>query len=367
MDTNYGKANEYIVQACEALKRGDKETARQLSTKATQIVPGMENAWLLLAFSASSPRDALACARRAIQSHPESQRARQCLRWAHDWEKKTRADGGLAGQSLLPKAALTAPSPAHAQKANRKQWLYTGLLIGFGCVIFGLLGLFALTTPALASIVRSTSLPFPTEEEVLWASMTIPKLPNTPQNAGALDSQLEKATVTRVPTQESTPSPSQVPEVPAEATVTPGTITMEIVEEGTVEETATQEQTQYPSQGNGLRWIDVNLSEQRVYAYEGDVIVNSFLVSTGLPDTPTVTGEYQIYVKVPVQDMSGPGYYLPDVPWVMYFYDEYGFHGTYWHNNFGRPMSRGCVNMTIEDAKWLFDWASVGTKVDVHY
>jgi lipoprotein-anchoring transpeptidase ErfK/SrfK len=197
--------------------------------------------------------------------------------------------------------------------------------------------------------------------------MDISKPPSASQDARGFDAQLQKATVTTVPAQEPTVSTSQVPEVPVEATPTPGTITMEIVEERTVDKKASQEQTQYPSQGKGERWIDVNLSEQRVYAYEGDVIVNSFLVSTGLPDTPTVTGEYQIYVKVPIQDMSGPGYYLPDVPWVMYFYDEYGFHGTYWHNNFGRPMSRGCVNMTIEEAKWLFDWASVGTKVNVHY
>lgn len=366
MDRNYRKANEYIVQAREALTRGDKEMARQLSRKAARIVPDMEDAWLLLAFSAASPRDAIGYARRAIQYRPDSQRARQCLQWAHDWEKQTRVDGSVAGQSFLQNIGITTPSPARSQKTNRKPWLYTVLLIGFGCIIFGLLGLFALTTPALASIVRSTSLPIPTQE-VLWASMDIPKPPSASQDARGFDAQLQKATVTTVPTQEPTASTSQVPEVPVEATPTPGTITMEIVEEGTADETASQEQTKYPSQGNGERWIDVNLSEQRVYAYEGDVIVNSFLVSTGLPDTPTVTGEYQIYVKVPIQDMSGPGYYLPDVPWVMYFYDEYGFHGTYWHNNFGRPMSRGCVNMTIEEAKWLFNWASVGTKVKVHY
>lgn len=366
MDTDYRKANEFIVQAREALKRGNKETANQLSTQAAEIVPDMEDAWLLLAFSASSPRYAVACARRAIQYHPDSQRARQCLQWAHGWEKQTRANGGTARQSSLQNTGLATPSPAHSQKANRKQWLYTVLLIGIGCIIFGMLGLFALTTPAFASIVRSTSLPIPTQA-VLWASMDIPKPTGAPQDARESDSKIQEATGAMVSTQEPDRSSSQVPETPAEATKTPGTITMEIVEEGKVDETASQEQTQYPSQGSGERWIDVNLSEQRVYVYEGDVIVNSFLVSTGLPDTPTVTGEYQIYVKVPIQDMSEPGYYLPEVPWVMYFYDEYGFHGTYWHNNFGTPMSRGCVNMTIEEAKWLFDWASVGTKVSVHY
>jgi lipoprotein-anchoring transpeptidase ErfK/SrfK len=68
-----------------------------------------------------------------------------------------------------------------------------------------------------------------------------------------------------------------------------------------------------------------------------------------------------------MQNMSGPGYYLPDVPWVMFFYDEYGFHGTYWHNNFGSPMSRGCVNLRTEAAEWLYNWASVGTPVNIHY
>jgi lipoprotein-anchoring transpeptidase ErfK/SrfK len=106
------------------------------------------------------------------------------------------------------------------------------------------------------------------------------------------------------------------------------------------------------------KWIDVDLSEQRVVAYEGRDPVRAFLVSSGLPRTPTVTGEFRIRMKVRSQTMSGPGYYLPNVEWVQYFYEDYAFHGTYWHNNFGQPMSSGCVNMTNEDAQWLFDWAS---------
>jgi len=114
------------------------------------------------------------------------------------------------------------------------------------------------------------------------------------------------------------------------------------------------------------RWIDVDLSEQRTYAYENDQIVRSFVVSTGTWQYPTVTGTYQIYVKYRAADMSGPDYYLPDVPYVMYFYKGYGLHGTYWHNNFGTPMSHGCVNLATDDAGWLFDFASVGTIVHVH-
>ncbi|MBK9924861.1 MAG: L,D-transpeptidase [Anaerolineales bacterium] len=123
----------------------------------------------------------------------------------------------------------------------------------------------------------------------------------------------------------------------------------------------------YASTGNGERWIDVDLTNQRTYAYEGDTLVNSFVVSTGTWATPTVTGQYNIYVKYRSARMSGPGYSLPNVPYIMYFYGSYGLHGTYWHNNFGTPMSHGCVNLTTDDAAWLYNWASVGTLVNVHY
>jgi len=105
------------------------------------------------------------------------------------------------------------------------------------------------------------------------------------------------------------------------------------------------------------RWIRVDLSEQVVLAYEGEKAVRAFVVSSGLPRTPTVLGEFRIRTKVKEQVMSGPDYYLPGVKWVQYFYAGYSFHGTYWHNNFGQPMSHGCLNMTNADAKWLFDFA----------
>jgi lipoprotein-anchoring transpeptidase ErfK/SrfK len=122
--------------------------------------------------------------------------------------------------------------------------------------------------------------------------------------------------------------------------------------------------TAMPALG-GERWILVDLSDQRVTPYEGQTPVQSFLVSTGTLWTPTVLGDYHIYVKYPAADMAGPGYYLPSVPYVMYFYQGYGLHGTYWHDNFGTPMSHGCVNLRTEDAAWLFDWAAVGTLVRV--
>lgn len=108
----------------------------------------------------------------------------------------------------------------------------------------------------------------------------------------------------------------------------------------------------------GEKWIEVNVTTQEVTAWEGNVPILSFITSTGLPDTPTVLGEYNIYWKLEKTLMTGPGYYLPDVPYTMYFYQGYALHGTYWHDNFGQPMSRGCVNLSIDNSKKLFEWAN---------
>ena len=127
-----------------------------------------------------------------------------------------------------------------------------------------------------------------------------------------------------------------------------------------------------PAFGPDEQWIDVNLSEQRITAYVGAIAVHTNLVSSGLPMHPTVTGRFYIYLKITAQRMKGGAvethdfYDLPNVPNVMYFYEDYGIHGAYWHHNFGHPMSHGCVNLPLDDAQWFFDWAPVGTLVLVH-
>ncbi len=120
-----------------------------------------------------------------------------------------------------------------------------------------------------------------------------------------------------------------------------------------------------PAPTNVGRSIVVSTEDQRIYAYQDGQMVRTHLVSTGLPDTPTVKGDFKIYVKYLADDMSGPGYFLPQVPYTMYFYEGYGIHGTYWHNAFGRPISHGCVNLPTDEAQWFYDFASVGTPVRV--
>lgn len=118
---------------------------------------------------------------------------------------------------------------------------------------------------------------------------------------------------------------------------------------------------------SGYRYIEVNLSAQTLTAWQGDTAVLYTSVSTGTWATPTVTGRFSIGTKYTAQRMTGPGYDLPGVPWVMYFYGGYAIHGTYWHNNFGTPMSHGCVNMRTDEAAFLYNWAPPGTEVYVHY
>lgn len=115
------------------------------------------------------------------------------------------------------------------------------------------------------------------------------------------------------------------------------------------------------------REIVIEIGRQSIYAYENGVLRKRALMSSGKMLTPTVLGDYEIYLKFRSQTMSGPGYSLDNVEWPMYFYKGYAIHGTWWHTMFGTPMSHGCVNLTNEDARWFWEFADKGTPVHVRY
>ncbi|MFN2190518.1 MAG: LysM peptidoglycan-binding domain-containing protein [Candidatus Promineifilaceae bacterium] len=121
----------------------------------------------------------------------------------------------------------------------------------------------------------------------------------------------------------------------------------------------------------GERWIEVDLTVQRLIAYEEERPVYTTAVSSGLWPYVTVTGLYKVYLRYESQTMNGYrlgyDYYLENVPYVMYFYRDFSIHGTYWHNNFGSPMSHGCVNTPTPAAQWLYNWSDLGTPVYIHY
>jgi len=118
------------------------------------------------------------------------------------------------------------------------------------------------------------------------------------------------------------------------------------------------------------RRLEVNLSSQRTYLWENGTVVGSHAISSGLPGSLTPTGNFTVFAHTSMTDMGcyeGAPYCTEDVPWVTWFAQDIGFHGAYWHNNFGNRMSHGCVNMPVATAKFVYDWAPVGTEVSVHY
>jgi lipoprotein-anchoring transpeptidase ErfK/SrfK len=114
------------------------------------------------------------------------------------------------------------------------------------------------------------------------------------------------------------------------------------------------------------RWIEVDISEQTLTAWNGDDIFMQTTISSGRPETPTVAGVFSVERKVDMQRMVGPDYDLPNVTSVMYFFLNYAIHAAYWHDDFGTVASHGCVNMRVDEAAALFAWAEVGTPVYVH-
>lgn len=111
------------------------------------------------------------------------------------------------------------------------------------------------------------------------------------------------------------------------------------------------------------KWVSVDLYEQTLIAYEDDKPVFATLISSGLREWSTNEGLFHVYLRFPRTTMSGAAqqsdfYFLQEVPWTSYFDGDIALHGTYWHDGFGYRHSHGCVNMSITDAKWVYDWSS---------
>jgi lipoprotein-anchoring transpeptidase ErfK/SrfK len=379
MNAELLQAQKAIQNARVALRDGNRSEARRWAEQAAKLAPQLEDPWLILA-AVASPRASVAFIERALQINPDSPRAHKGMQWALKRLQEAPPEGIKPAEPTRP--VKVAKRSAPPQK-SRRVMIYPVLLLALGCIMLVGVAFTASASPVLASLLNVTAQASQAEHPKVWAQVEIARPAQAGEKpAAVVDIQptLPPATPTEAPpTLEPTTAPPTTepptstiepePSLPAEATPTPGVLVMQIIEEPTAAptEAGAPAQSEKPPVGNGEHWIEVNLSEQRVYAWEGDVLVNSFLASTGTWAHPTVTGTFHIWHKTPLQDMSGPGYYLPDVPYVMYFYKDYGLHGTYWHNNFGTPMSHGCVNLTIPDSEWLYNWASYGTTVKVHY
>ena len=118
------------------------------------------------------------------------------------------------------------------------------------------------------------------------------------------------------------------------------------------------------------RWIDVDLAEQTLAVYENNQLVFATVIASGLEPYWTRPGLFQIYQKKETETMRNNDptdfYYLDNVPWTMYFDKARALHGAYWRTRFGYPQSHGCVNLSVGDAHWLYNWAHEGDFVYVH-
>ena len=411
------EAQQAIYQASQAMRRGDRTQARRWASLAAQINPADEQPWLILA-ALAAPQASIAYLKKALELNPNSEAARKGMHWAverlrQQTEKVVKQPEQAAPtqaakpQTLSTTATAEAPAaarpPAQARAAQqpsptvpvrrrlaaapaeatrpvvvrrkRKEfpiWAAAVFVVVFiGLCLAGLSGAWIVMAgsdsagKALSALLYATNTPVPSLTAVPKPTSTHTQIPTETQTPLPTATTAPTATETALPTDTLTPEPTATETLEPTLEPSPTDLPVEVFIP-----TDTSEPDPYipPSGGSSdERWIDVDLTNQMTYAYEGDVLVNSFLVSTGTWEHPTVTGQFHIYVKYLYADMTGPGYYLTDVPYVMYFYEGYGLHGTYWHSNFGTPMSYGCINLRTDNAGWLFNWADVGTLVNIHY
>ncbi len=349
-----------LREAKAALQRGERRAARRWAERAVALEPENEEGWLLLA-AVAAPRASVTYLNRALRLNPSSRRARKGLAWAlqrlETRPEERRAAPPPPAPAVMSRAAAL-PLPAERRSPP---WLMLAVSAALVLLLWAvrplLPSLAAAGKPAARALAQVFISPTPTPTATFTPTPTF-----TPTATFT-------STPTPTPTDTSTPTPTFTATPTATATDTPApTATPPPLPTDVPPTEVSPSYGQLPpGVEKGERWIDVDLTHQRTYAYQGKNLIQSFVVSTGVWQHPTVTGQYRIYVKYEAADMAGPGYYLPAVPYVMYFYRGYGLHGTYWHHNFGTPMSHGCINLRTEDARWLFNWASVGTLVNIHY
>jgi lipoprotein-anchoring transpeptidase ErfK/SrfK len=320
-----------MQRGLEAARTGLRARARRYFAAVLEIDPEYKEAWLERAVVLDDPHEALAHLARVLDLDPGNCRAREALRSVR---REVANQPSFSAPPVPTVATSHAPIPrplvpvaqAPARRAFPTRWATLGILVAF---VFAALALWTDTPRAVVAALLPTATPTPT-------STLTPTPTATP-------------TFTPTPTHTPTPTPTFTPTPTSTPTATP-----------------TPTKPPPADQSESGKWIEIDLSQQKLYAHEGQKTVLTAVVSTGIRQYPTPTGRFKIYAKYRATRMTGPGYDLPNVPWTMFFYAGYGIHGTYWHNNFGHPMSHGCINMKTSEAKWLYNWAPKGTLVVVH-
>ncbi|MCP4426592.1 MAG: L,D-transpeptidase family protein [Chloroflexi bacterium] len=375
-----------IQRAGEAVKAGNKRQARSLLLQAVRQNAGDHLAWLGLARVSVSPQASLDYARRAARLKPGDPLVQKVLAWAEKRAENGKRLAANSQQSTINNEQSTTsdqqPATGDQQPAvdRRLPTAVTWTAVAF--IVIFLVGAGSIWAWNKLGNRETTAADPPNKSSAAIAAQPERSLPNSePETAGEDSAAAEASPPTATPTPtQSTLQPKRIAERKEGEPLPTWTITP------TPTNTPTPSPTPIPTfvspnnrqptgrpfgVGANEHWIDVNLSAQTLTAYEGNTAVYDTYISSGLSASPTVTGQFRIWLRYASQTMDGArlgyDYYLENVPYVMYFYEDYALHGTFWHNNFGYPMSHGCVNMRTSDAQWVFDWSTIGTVVNVHY
>jgi len=367
-----------LRNAQDALKQGDLLSARRWAGRAAEIAPDREEPWLLLA-RLGTPRASVDYLNRALQINPLSERARQGMHWA---VQRLRDDTQVKHQP--PSIEFLPQSPAIPLVSKRKvfPWIMMPIILVLGISVWfayppvvGVFGRSAHFIPNDTELILPTYTPTPTFTPTYTPTLTptASATPTfTPTNTPTF-TPTNTSTPTYTPTLIPTSTLTNTPTIQPSETATPAYTTTPTLT-FTPTYTATPTFTPSPTPpiipktvGKDGRWIDVDLTHQWLYAYEGNSIVMDFAISSGTTGSETHTGTFRVYSKTKSSNMLGEGYDVPAVPWVLFYDNDFALHGAYWIENFGVPKSHGCINMPIEESKWIFDWASVGSVINIHY
>ncbi|GAB4426207.1 MAG: hypothetical protein Kow0031_05960 [Anaerolineae bacterium] len=407
----------YVQFGIDAARAGKKTEAREYLKLALQQDPDYVPALFWMAFVAPSPQDSITYLGRILTLEPDNERAKAGLRWARqqlgrvkpaaepeqatdpapeaDDDPELNRDDFLSHDEIQKRAEKGVK--AHRARRNINPLLAVLLLLGATALL--VMGVWAVAfvppdtlaawlptaapaEPPPAPLLPASDAPAAPENSLAAAPRVLsPADGNRPSNftrqadtlpiepaAGAETTALEVPSVKpaepapALSAPEAAPPtvPNILPGWPDAPTAAPSELfgpVGEAVIGYKLHEPVDESLLAYQPASPDEKWIEVDVTRQIVVAWEGNTPVMAFLSSTGLPGTPTVLGHYNIYWKLESTLMTGPGYYLPDVPYTMYFYGGYALHGAYWHDSFGQPMSHGCVNLRNDNAKKLFEWA----------
>ena len=378
MTTNLQAAKEAIRRSRAALRKGDKDSARRWAEKAATLAPKLEAPWLLLA-ATSRPQLSLHYLERALVINPQSKPAQKGIAWANNRLEarvgKTQprpvirekvvvppsknAHGGILQihaveaddtQPITKKNIQeTQPNTAILPRKKSQGWQQSMPALLITVILVSLVWAFMPRISSFAAAMQAT--PTATFSQEHWGEADIAKPTYTPT-----------ATSTSTPTL--TPTPTLIP------TNTP-----------VPTQTARPANTAVPApqQENNVAWgqkyVLVDISDQHLYAYQGDTLVYSFVASTGM-NNATATGSFSVLNKIPSAYGSTWNIWMPN--WLGIYWAgslQNGIHAlpimangaTLWAGYLGTPISYGCVVLGAYEAQLLYNWVNVGTPVDIRW